>query len=133
VKLFVDTSALIALADRTDQHHQKATGFMRNAQSIPEFHTSNYILDEVITRLRFTAGLRVAIKCAESLWASRLYHIHSIDQRIERAALVILKKYADHSLSFTDCTTIVLMDQLGMGQIFAFDEDFRKVGYRLVP
>ncbi len=133
MKLFIDTSALIALADRTDQYHVQATQFLRTASSAPELHTSNYVLNEVITRLRFTAGVRIAVEFAESIQGSRLYTIHPIDQRIETLALAVLKKYADHPLSFTDCTTIVLMEQLRLTRIFAFDEDFRKVGYLLVP
>lgn len=133
MKLFIDTSALIALADRTDQYHTQASRFFQDTSDAPEFHTSNYVLSEVITRLRFTAGVHIALEFAESIRASRLYHIHRIDQRIEGLALAVLKKYADHPLSFTDCTTIVLMDQLGLTHIFAFDDDFRKVGYLLVP
>jgi predicted nucleic acid-binding protein len=44
-----------------------------------------------------------------------------------------MRKYADQRLSFTDCTTIALLEQLEIGQIFAFDEDFQKVGYHVVP
>lgn len=124
---------MIALADRSDQYHAQARQFLRTSPAAPAFHTSNYVLNEVITRLRFTAGVRVAVEFAESIRASRLYQIHPVDQRIEGLALAALKKYADHPLSFTDCTTMVLMDQLRLTRIFAFDEDFRKVGYLLVP
>lgn len=133
MKLFIDTSALIALSDRTDQYHAQASLFLKSTSAVPEFHTSNYVLNEVITRLRFTAGVPIAVEFAESIRASRLYHIHPIDQRIEELALAVLKKYADYLLSFADCTTIVLMEELRLTRVFAFDEDFRKVGYLLVP
>lgn len=133
MKCFVDTSALIALADRTDQYHSQAAQFICNLTTEPRFHTSNYILNEMITRLRFTAGIEVALEFAKAMKASELYTIHRVDQRIEELALAVLQKYADHPLSFTDCTTMVFMDQLGMSRIFAFDDDFRKVGYQLVP
>lgn len=133
MKLFVDTSALIALADRTDQYHVQASRFVQSVSAVPEFHTSTYILNEVITRLRFTAGVVAALNFAESIRASRLHQIHLVDRRIEDHALAVLRKYADHPLSFTDCTTIVLMEQLRLTRIFAFDDDFRKVGYLLVP
>ena len=71
MKCFIDTSALIALADRTDQYHAQASRFLQAASAAPEFHTSNYVLNEVITRLRFTAGVRVAVDFAESIRASR--------------------------------------------------------------
>ena len=132
MRIFIDTSALIALADRSDQYHRRATTLLQ-AMRAAEWHTSTYILDETITRLRFVAGVHVAVKVAESLWESRLYRIHPVDQRIERAALAVLKKFSDQQLSFTDCTTIALMEHVGLERIFAFDDDFRKVGYMLVP
>ncbi len=133
MKCLVDTSALIALADRSDQYHSQATQFIKSFSSEPDFHISNFILDEVITRLRFTVGVRVALEFTESIKKSRFYTMHTIDHRIEDLALQVLRKYKDHPLSFTDCTTIVLVEQLRIHRIFAFDEDFRKVGYLMVP
>jgi predicted nucleic acid-binding protein len=132
VKVFVDTSAFIALTDQADQYHQRSKQVLRDLKPLPDFHTSNYVLDEVITRLRFTAGVRVAVRFAEALWASRLYHIHEVASRTERDALALLHKYAGHPFSFTDCTTIVLMEQLGIECVFAFDEEFKKVGLLLL-
>lgn len=132
MRIFVDTSALIALADRSDQYHKPAKAFLQTLQTA-QLHTSSYVLDETITRLRFTAGVQVAVKVAESLWSSELYEIHPVDQRIERLALGTMKKFSDHQLSFTDCTTIVLMEHLQLERIFAFDDDFRKAGYLLAP
>jgi hypothetical protein len=39
----------------------------------------------------------------------------------------------DATLNHVCPTTMVLMDQVGLTRVFAFDEDFRKVGYLLVP
>ncbi len=133
MKLFVDTSALVALADRNDQRHDAAKRFLETLPSAARFYTSNYVIDETITRLRTLAGVEVAAKTAEAIWSSELYQIHAIDHTVEREALQILRKYADHRLSFTDCTTTVLLEQLDIDRIFAFDDDFRKLGYHLVP
>lgn len=133
MKLFVDTSALIALADRADQCHEAAKTVAHTFSSATRLHTSNFIIDETVTRLRMTAGTRVAVQAAEALWKSELYQVHTIDHAIERQALQRMDKYADHRLSFTDCTTLVLLERLRLDHIFAFDQDFRDIGYQVVP
>ena len=133
MRLFVDTSALVALADRKDQRHRPATAFLHALPPSVRFHTSNYVVDETVTRLRAMAGVEVAVRAADALWSSELYQIHTVDQAIERRALQVMRKYAGHRLSFTDCTTVALLEHLGMDRVFAFDDDFLKLGYQMVP
>ena len=41
--------------------------------------------------------------------------------------------YDDQEISFVDHTTGVLADKQGIEHIFAFDGDFRTLGFTLVP
>ena len=70
---------------------------------------------------------------AEMIFASRFHQIHTVDREVELTALRLFKRYHDHDLSFTDCTTLVFLDQLSIHQIFAYDQVFKNVGYHLVP
>lgn len=70
---------------------------------------------------------------AETIWASELYEVHTVDRALEREAWRLLRKYADHRLSFTDGTTLALIEQLQIQHVFAFDEDFRRLGHSVVP
>lgn len=133
MKLFVDTSAFIALADKTDQNHQTASKFFVQLKSCDHLHTSNYVLDETITRLRFTMGHAAALHFAVAFFESRLYNVHYIDQRLEKLALGVFRKFHDQKLSFTDCTSVALMEDLRITGTFAFDDDFRIAGYRTFP
>ena len=133
MRLFVDTGAWIALADRSDQYHEQAEAMVRQLRPSDALHTSNYIVAETITRLRRTAGHHVAWQWAQSVLQSHLLRVHYADQEVDQAALRVFKKYADHELSFADCATVALMEQLGLERIFAFDDDFRKIGYLVVP
>ena len=133
MRLFVDTGAWIALADQSDQYHAQAVAALRQLGPSESLHTSNYIVGETITRLRRTAGHHVAWQWAQGLRASHLLRVHYADEAVDQAALRIFKKYADQSLSFTDCSTAAFMEQLGLERIFAFDDDFRTLGYLLVP
>lgn len=133
MKLFVDTSAFIAVVDRADQFHPAAKAFSNTLPEEVQLITSNYVVDEMATRLRMTAGVDVAARAVERLWGDDRYRIHTIDRSIETEALKRLRKYVEHRLSFTDCTTLVLLEHIGIERIFAFDEDFRNVGYLVVP
>lgn len=48
-------------------------------------------------------------------------------------ALVLMRKYADHGVSFTDCISAVLMKRVGMKRVFGFDRHSDSMGFRLWP
>lgn len=133
MKLFIDSSAFIALADSRDQDHRAATKFFRECPPNTQFHTSNHIVSETITRLRRTAGHQAALRWGGATLESRQTIRHYADETTEREALRLFERYHDHLLSFVDCTTLVFLKQLGLDRIFSFDRDFQHVGYVLVP
>lgn len=134
MRYFIDTSAFVALSDRTDQYHLSAIRFFKE-QIHPDdqLYTSNYVVDETITRLRVGANHYAAVKFADSIYTTHTHSISVIDHAIELAALRLFKQYHDHDFSFTDCTTMVLLNQLAIPFLFAYDKASRNVGYHLVP
>lgn len=131
-KIFVDTSAFIALFDKKDNYHRKAAVYLENLDpGVAQLHTSNYIIDETITRIRMLNGHHPALEFANNFFRSKIFHYHYIDQESEKNAFELFKKYSDKELSFTDCTSFALMRQLGIKKAFAFDEDFINVGFEV--
>ncbi|MFH0802123.1 MAG: PIN domain-containing protein [bacterium] len=130
---FVDTSAFVALGNRDDQWHGAAEKFNRNLHSRDRFITTNYVVDETITRIRMTAGLKSALDFGKSLFSSKIIQITYVDENLERLAFELLKKYQEHPLSFTDCTSFALMSALGIKAAFTIDQHFRKVGFQVFP
>lgn len=133
MKVFVDTSAFIALDDRSDSRHADAKDFYDALTASDRLFTSNYVVDEAITRFRYAVGHHAAVRFAEAILGSRLYEILYVDSDVEAGALQVLKRFRDKELSFTDCTTIALVQRHGLDAVFAFDDDFRKVGLRVAP
>lgn len=133
MEIFVDTSAFVAIANRSDQYHLKAKEFLNTLDPGIKLHTSNYIIDETITRIRMIVGHKSALTFGKEIFSSRLYTIHYIGEEIEKEAFRIFEKYLDKKLSFTDCTSFALMKKLGINKAFAFDEDFVTVGFEVVP
>ena len=133
MRLFVDTSAFLALEDRSDRCYPKATDFYEKLTPRERLWTSSYVLDETITRLRYTLGHGPAVQFAEIFLASKLFHRVYVDADLERAAIGVLKKYKDKKLSFTDCITVAILHAEKLDGVFAFDEDFRSLGFQVFP
>ncbi|MBU4305218.1 MAG: PIN domain-containing protein [Candidatus Omnitrophica bacterium] len=133
IKIFVDTSAFVALFDKKDQYHQKATTyFFGLGSNLAQLHTSNYVIDETITRIRIQDGHKAAVEFTEHFFRSKIFYNHYVNEDIERNAFEFFKKYADKELSFTDCTSFALMKQLRITKAFTFDDDFAKAGFEIV-
>jgi len=133
LRFFIDTSAFVALNDRSDRYHEKAREFILGFSAADELITSNYIVDETITHLRRSMGVKATIEFAEAILSGQGYQIIYIDQEMEQAAFGIFRRYFDNVLSFTDCTSFALMKRMGLNKAFAFDEDFLVAGFEVVP
>jgi predicted nucleic acid-binding protein len=132
MKLFVDTSAWLALNDKNDQYHNKAVekSLLIKKQRI-ELITSEYVIDESITIIRYRVSHLSAVIFGESLFNSSLVKILDISAENGHKAWEMFKRYEDKELSFTDCTSFVLMKNLMLGKAFSFDEYFKQVGYEI--
>jgi len=132
-KIFVDTNAFVALFDKADQYHRKAADYFGSLDfDLTELHTSNYIVDETITRIRIQDGHSAAVKFGEHFFASRLFRVHYLVPEVENGAFKLFRKYADKKLSFTDCVSFALMKNAGITRSFTFDNDFAKAGFEIV-
>ncbi|MBL7075114.1 PIN domain-containing protein [candidate division KSB1 bacterium] len=131
---FVDSSAWIALYDRDDQYHQRASQFLKTYKGRPvTYHTSDYIIDESITHLRYTVGLEASIKLWDSLFSSPVILIHAIDSALRDSAWKIFCQYSAINFSFTDATSFALMQNLRIRKAFTFDHHFSVLGFEIFP
>jgi predicted nucleic acid-binding protein len=131
-KLLVDTSALLALMLRDDQHHQAATKFL-GGHPTERFLLTELILGELVTRIRARAGASRAVAVARSLLESRRYEVLFVARETTLAALDEMARFADKRLSFTDCVSFATMRRLGIRQAFTFDRDFADCGFGARP
>lgn len=131
--IFLDTSAFLAIENRRDARHEEALKYQRTCiDKGSPLATSDYVLDESYTIIRIRAGHKVAVQFGEALRASRLLRIEHITAEIIEAAWRTFKDYSDHEFSFTDCTSFVLMEQLGIEAAFTYDAHFKEYGRFLV-
>ena len=130
-RILVDTGAWYALADRRDPDHRPVLEAFQDHRRY--LLTSNYILDETVTLVRFRLGWNVAHRFGEELRAGALAAVQRVSPRDEEAAWAIFSKYADKSFSFTDCTSFALCERLKIRSCLAIDNDFRAYGLHCVP
>ena len=132
MKLFVDTSAWVALNDLTDQHHAVAVEKLARIRSEKvELVTSDYILDETLTLIRMRTFHQAAIAFGDILMKSGVASMVSISDEVRSAAFELFKKYDDKDLSYTDCTSFALMKRLKVQTAFTFDGHFQQVGFMI--
>lgn len=134
MKAFVDTSFFIALADKSDKYYENAKICLTDqANNKSCLITSNAVLSETITWLRYRAGFKYAKEFGEKFRLSRILDIIWIDSEIEKKSWEIFLKYADKELSYVDCLSFACMKMLKIESALTFDDHFRKVGYLMIP
>ncbi|MBI2082620.1 MAG: type II toxin-antitoxin system VapC family toxin [Deltaproteobacteria bacterium] len=117
-KIFVDTSGFFAFLNKADENHEKARKGLESARIV----TSSYIFDELMTLLTARGQKDLSISFGEQLRADKMIDYHFVTSKEEEKAWNLYKKYRDHSLSFTDSTTLVLLKELRIGNLLSFDE-----------
>ena len=132
-RIFVDTSALLALEDESDVHHAEALRFRDQVlfKGNYELITTSYILDETLTRRRL--GIRESIALSKKIRASRILKSISVSGETEEKALDLFEKYDDKTFSFTDCVSFVAMHGMQIREAFAFDDHFSQMGFQRKP
>ena len=132
MKLFVDTSAWLALNDRNDQYHNEAVSRLNAvAKQKIELITSEYVVDESITIIRYRVSHKAAVVFGDALMSSTIVTLADITDEERFRAWMLFKKYDDKELSFTDCTSFALMNKLKLRKAFAFDDHFKQIGFEL--
>jgi uncharacterized protein len=139
-KLFIDTWGWLTLHDRSERYHQEATeAYQRAIAQNGQIYTTDYVLDETITfffrRLpapRADQSMKVLLSAFS---ADNFYLIRITEERFSLTE-AFRSKFIDKPLiSFTDLTSMVVMQELGITTILTEDAHFTHVGmsFQLVP
>ena len=133
--IFVDTGAWVALSVATGRNAEAARAFHREVQrgehGAPV--TTDYVLDETATLVRMDAGVEAAADAVRPILGSRSATAVWIDPTHFEAALALFDRHRDKRWSFTDCTSFVVMQDLGIENAFSFDRNFEQAGFDRRP
>jgi len=124
--IFVDTGAWFAVAVVNDKNHPAARQWI--AQNAEVLITSDDVVSETLTLLRARGESAMAVRVGEDFFAGEIARIAVVTEEDFRNAWDVFRDFKDKGWSFTDCTSKVLMERLGIKTAFAFDQHFRQFG-----
>ncbi len=135
--IFVDTSAFLALVNEKDNNHTAAAHFLEDIQNgrikIRKIITSDYVIDETLTRIRYAVGQKEAVQWGKDILASNVVEKLEVGRELFELAWELFQTYDDKKLSFTDCTCFAIMKKKSIEKAFSFDGDFERMGFILLP
>ena len=124
--IFLDTSAVYALADRDDLHHEEARHLFEAALRAGEtFLVHSYILVESAALLQRRLGWEAAERF---LREARAFYVRWVDEDLHRRAV---ERFAERRgrVSLVDEVSFLAMREAGIRRFLAFDEDFLREGF----
>jgi hypothetical protein len=136
MSVLIDTGIFIAYINKRDSNHDKAVSLlediMRGRYGIS--YTSDYIFNEAVTyTLMKTKDIGKALDVGRLILGDgelpRFTHILFVDRGTFNKAWEIFLKY--DRLSFTDCTSIALINEYEINYIASFDSGFDGIVARL--
>ena len=136
MKIFIDTSALIAYYNADDKHHGEALDVMVGIEGgeipLTRFYITDYIFDETMTFMECVLGShQLAMDVGEALLSSPFTTMLRIDEEAFQDAW---RRFAETKrMSFTDCSSFAVMEKHGITHAFTFDRHFREAGFKTLP
>lgn len=135
--LFIDTGAFYARFKPDDENHTAAVAVFEGMQSgtLPyrPLYTSRYVLSELSTLLLYHVGHDDAVSVLTTIRESESFNILPVDESVFSAACDDFARYDDQEISLADQVSSVLARIHDIECMFAFDSDFRTLGFTLVP
>jgi len=132
-RVFVDTSAWVAVADSKDSHHEAATkAYAHLLKSHVTFVTTILVIAETQAWLRRRMSAEIALLFLKNANESPRIKVVYPDFRMEAEAKRILRQYADQDFSLADAISFAFMRQDGLTEAFAYDRHFAAAGFTLV-
>jgi predicted nucleic acid-binding protein len=135
--VFVDSGGWLSAVNKADQYYADGRPYLEGLiRARARILTTDFILDEVLTRLRYDVGYRKAVEFLELARRSNengVLAIASVTPALWKRAEDFFVLYRDVKLSFTDCTSFALLEARPVDTVFGYDDHFEMMGYILAP
>jgi predicted nucleic acid-binding protein len=133
-RVFVDTSAFVALRNSAEREHTAARrAFAGLVDHRTPLFTSSYVFSETYTALLVRVGRDEAIGWGRAMRAGTAIEIVPVDDEVLEAAWRLLEQHDDNHWSHVDATSFALIQREKATTAFAFDRHFKQGGLNVVP
>lgn len=124
MKIFVDSSFLIALVNENDSLHEKSLEYIDLIEK-NDCYISNLVINEVITVIGNKIDLETAISAYDLI--NDIFHvINEYEIKDFNSTTMLIYEKHNTKLSFTDCSIIVDMHYHKIENLLSFDKEFKK-------
>ena len=128
---FVDTSAWFARFVPSDPDHERVKAWF-NAND-RRLVTSDYCVDETLTLLLVRGHQHRVIHAGDVLFNESLASLCFLTPPQIQRSWILFQQRMTSGWSFTDCTSKILIDDLGITTAVALDDHFRQFGVDILP
>ena len=128
--VFIDTNIFAAAKLKKDVDHERAKTLLEDALfgKHGQVFTSDYIFDETITLLIVRTKKNQSVcEYGNSILTSGIIEIIKVDNGWEKFSM-----FEDKVISFTDCTTLAIMEELKIDKIMSFDKHFDGISPKVI-
>lgn len=134
--IFVDAGAWIAYTNPKDRHHDTALALYAELRQMNvQLVTTDYIIDETVTRLRYDVHHEMAVRFLDfinDILAREELKLVRISQEIFDDAERFFRQHNTPRLSFTDCASFVVCKDEEITTAFGFDRHFQAMKLNLL-
>jgi hypothetical protein len=125
--VFIDTSYILALLNKADDHHQVAVAASRVVQ--PPFITTEAVLIEIGNALCRARWRDIGLSTIRDLRSDPNIEVVPVDADLFARALDLYGLRMDKEWGLTDCVSFVLMQQVAVPQALTPDRHFAQAGF----
>ena len=139
MSLFMDTGVLYPMHDTAAARHETAKRAFEAAVTgrHGQLYTSDYVYDEAVTlTLSRTGRPDLARTLGDRIVGGdspKLFEALYIGEQTFETSRELFERYSDHELSFTDATTVALLEMDDIDSVLSFNDDFDGIVDRTDP
>jgi predicted nucleic acid-binding protein len=131
VTTFVDTSALLPQLSTSDEAHDRAVETFASVIRRDRLLTHSYVILETTALTQARLGLEATRALLRDIFP--LLEIRWVDAALHEAAATALLAAGRRETSLVDWMSFEVMHREGIDIAFAFDRDFARQGFKLIP